>query len=134
MHRDFDKCPHCVAKGHSGTIMRLKQETPQISRSDGQTYHLYLFSGPDSWYAKSGGVVAGRAASNYFYASDSLGIDHGSVTVIIRTTDLDAVGIEKAMRDAADQMANLLSQGKGLEPGLYYDGGVLTVLDPAARP
>jgi len=78
-----------------------------------------MFSGPDSWYARSGGIVAGRAASNYFYASDNLGINHGSVTVIFRTTDLDPIGIERAMRDTADQMATLLSQGKALEPALY---------------
>lgn len=114
--------------------MRMHEKTPLISRSDDKTFHLYLFSGPDSWYARSGGVVAGRVASNYFYASDELNVDHGAVTVIFRTTELDSAGIERAMRDAADQMATILSQGKGLEPGLYYDGGSLTVLDPAARP
>ncbi len=134
MHKDFEKCPHCVAKGHAGTIMRMQKKTPLISRSDDKTFHLYLFSGPDSWYARSGGVVAGRVASNYFYASDKLSVDHGVVTLIFRTTELDLPGIEKAMRDAADQMATILSQGKGLEPALYYDGGSLMVLDPTARP
>ena len=134
MHKDFEKCPHCIAKGDSGTIMRLQEQTPLISRSDDKTFHIFLFSGPDSWYARSGGVVAGRAASEYLYASDKLKLTHGAVTVIFRTTDLDLRGIEKAMRDAADQMAAILSQGKGIEPVLYYDGGSLTVLDPTARP
>jgi hypothetical protein len=134
MHKNFEKCPHCVAKGYAGTIMRMLETTLLISRSDDKTFHLYLFSGPASWHARSGGVVAGRAASNYIYASDKLKITHGAVTVIFRTTDLDLRGIEKAMRDAADQMAAILSQGKGIEPVLYYDGGSLTVLDPTARP
>jgi hypothetical protein len=114
--------------------MRMHEKTPLISRSDDKTFHVYLFSGPDSWYARSGGVVAGRAASNYFYASDKLNINHGAVTVIFRTTDLDLRGVEDAMSDAADQMATILSQGKGLEPALYYDRGTLTVLDPTERP
>ncbi len=113
--------------------MRMQENRPLISRSDDKTFHLYLFSGPDCWYARSGGVVAGRVASTYFYASDKLSVGHGGVTVIFRTTELELHGIEKAMREAADQMATILSQGRGLEPALYYDGGSLTVLDPTAR-
>ena len=114
--------------------MRKDIGTPLISRSDGRSFHLYLFSGPDPWHAKSGGIVAGRAASTYFYASDKLSANHDSLTVIFRTVDLDSVSVENAMRDAADQMASILSRGEALEPDLYYDRGSLTVPDPAARP
>ena len=108
--------------------------TPLISRSDGRSFHLYLFSGHDLCHAKSGGIIAGRESSTYFYASDKLGVNHDSVTVIFRTVDLDSVSVENAMRDAADQMASILFNGEALEPDLYYDRGSLTVLDPAARP
>lgn len=114
--------------------MRLGTKTPLITRSDGMTFHLYLFSGPDTWYGKSGGVIAGRAAATYFYASDPLGIEHSAVTVIFRTTGLNRRGVEEAMRDATDQMVAMLSAGKSLTSALYYDGGDLSVFDPAARP
>jgi len=114
--------------------MRVGTRTPLITRSDGMTFHLYLYSGPDTWYGKSGGIIAGRTASTYFYASDPLSIERAPVTVIFRTTGLNGRGVEEAMRDAADQMAATLSAGKNLATALYYDGGDLSLFDPAVRP
>ena len=128
MDKDFETCPHCVAANKAGNIVRMETRTPLISRSDGDTYHLYLFSGPDPWHAKSGGIAAGRAASSYFYTSEQLGIDRGAVTVVFRTIGLDERGVEEAMRDAADQMAAILSSGCCLAHELYYDRGHLSVL------
>jgi hypothetical protein len=36
MVSDFDICPHCKTKGNSGIMMRLNQDTPLITRSDGR--------------------------------------------------------------------------------------------------
>ncbi len=134
MYKDFDTCPHCTAAKKSGRIMRMEAKTPLISRSDGKHFHLYLFSGPDPWYAKSGAPIAGRMTTNYFYASDKLKVSHEAVMVMFRTTDLDYDRIVEAMRDAADRIAEILSKGERPEPALYYDGGILSVLDPANRP
>ena len=114
--------------------MRVGGRTPLITCSDGMTFHVYLYSGPDSWYGKGGGIVAGRAAATYFYTSDPLGIEQAAVTVVFRTTELNGRGVEKAMRDATDIMADMLSAGKSLAPALLYDGGNLSVFDPGSRP
>ena len=65
MLSNFETCPHCVAKGKSGSIWRMYERTPLISRSDGTTFHLILFDGPgatlcspwqnDEW--ESSGIV-----------------------------------------------------------------------------
>jgi hypothetical protein len=49
MVSDFDICPHCKTKGNSGIMMRLNQDTPLTTRSDGKSYHLLLFDGPSIW-------------------------------------------------------------------------------------
>ena len=112
----------------------MEEKTPAISRSDGSSFHLYLFSGPDPWYAKSGAPIAGRLTAIYFYTSDKLMIAHESVTVVFRTIDLNFEGVVQAMRDAADCIARILSEGKRPESALYHDQGSLSRLNPAARP
>ena len=134
MHKEFDKCPHCTVAGKSGIMMRLEAKTPLISRSDGKNYHLFLFSGPDLWYAKSGAPVAGRLVANYYYASDRLNVNHDETTVQPCSADLDHDGVVMAMRDAADLIAEILSAGKRPGIALYYDHGTIRPLNPEDRP
>jgi hypothetical protein len=134
MLKDFDSCPHCRAANKNGIIKRLEGKTPMISRSDGSSFHVYLFSGLGTWYPSGGTPIAGRMMAIYFYASDTLDLSHQAVMVVFRTTDLKDEESVEVMRDAADRIAELLAQGK--QPGsvLYYDRGSMSALGPRDRP
>jgi hypothetical protein len=42
MGSNVETCPHCKTKWNSGIMMRLYQNTPLTTRSDGKNYHLLL--------------------------------------------------------------------------------------------
>lgn len=42
MERNFTTCPHCAFRGRHKTIRPAAHGTPLVSRSDAQTFHLYL--------------------------------------------------------------------------------------------
>ena len=126
MLKDFDTCPHCRAANKSGIITRLER----ISRSDGSSFHLYLFSGLCTWYPSGGTPIVGRMMAIYFYASDTLDVNNRAVMVVFHTTGLKDDEVVEVMRDAADRIAGLLAQGKQPAPVLYYDQGIMSALSP----
>lgn len=43
MHKNFDICPHCFAKGKDRVIRpATPHRTPLVSRSDGSSFHLFV--------------------------------------------------------------------------------------------
>ncbi len=132
MVSNFDSCPHCSAKGTAGILVRLNENTPVVRRSDGKTFHLFLFDGPAAMHGNSGGIVAGRSSATFFYASDTLDMPHGQVTVIIRTTDLDRDGVIGAVETAADLLSKILASGQRPEGAYFFDSGQLSVYSMSA--
>ena len=121
MLSNFETCPHCLAKGKSGSIWRMYERTPQISRSDGTTFHLILFDGPGPLYAASGRTMSGREAALFLYDSEILGLA-GKVLVIIRTGNLRGAGTILAIESAADRIAEAVESGRRPEQCYFYDG------------
>jgi hypothetical protein len=120
MLSNFETCPHCVAKGKSGSIWRMHERTPLISRSDGTTFHLTLFDGPGPLYVASGRTMSGRAAALFLYDSEALGLA-GKVLVIIRTANLRGAETIPAIESAADKIAEALESGHRPEQCYFYD-------------
>ncbi len=134
MVSNFETCPHCKAKGNSGIMVRLKEHTPLITRSDGKNYHLLLFDGPSTWYARNGSPIAGRAVAEFHYAADKLGISHAQVAVILRTVDLHTPEVVKAIEESANLLAGMLQSGLLPEQAYLFDAGRLSKLPEDERP
>jgi hypothetical protein len=45
-YRNFNLCPHCASNGQPALLSRLCEGLPMISRSDGETFHLFLADRP----------------------------------------------------------------------------------------
>jgi hypothetical protein len=125
MLKDFEWCPHCKQLNRDSRVIRFGQ-SPLISRSDGETFHLYLFAGPIDWLAKNGKVVPDKAVCNFVHRSENQGLDRSSVVLF----DVPVIGeVEHTLRDAADQMAEILARQKFLQTNLQYRNGKLDDLD-----
>ena len=83
LYRNFEVCPHTIAKGLPGRVWKLLEQTPGITVSDGNTFHLFLFSGPDPIPAPSGGIVANRLAAQFSYVHDSLGLFSRGILAVL---------------------------------------------------
>jgi len=127
MFSNFDSCPHCSGKGRTGVLPRLNESTPVVNRTDGKSFHLFLFDGPSVMHGNSGGIVAGRSSATFFYASGALNMPHGQTAVIVRTTDLDRRGVVGAVETAADLLSKILASGRRPESAYLYDSGQLSV-------
>lgn len=134
MLSNFSICPHCTAKGNSGVIMKMQERTKLISRSDGKSFHLFLFDGPSVWYSTKGSPIAGRSVGAFFYASDRAGTQHGQITVVYRTVDMNQGEVLAAMEESATLIAELLSSGEKPEEGYLFDRGQLSTLPTDERP
>jgi hypothetical protein len=88
--------------------------------------HLYLFAGPIDWLAKNGEVVPDKAVCNFVHRSENHGLDRSSVVLF----DVPVIGeVENTLRDAADQMAEILARQQFLKTNLQYRNGKLDDLD-----
>jgi hypothetical protein len=134
MISNFGICPHCALHGQKGIVFLASKDTPLISRSDGESFHLWLAIGPDIWYAKDGSPVAGRMATNFQYAADKQGIAGEQVSVVLRTYQLNAAAVQTAVRDVADILAEMIASGKRLATAYFYDNGTLRLLHKDDRP
>lgn len=71
-----------------------------------------------------------RMMAIYFYSSDTLDVSQQAVMVVFRTTDFKDDEAVEVMRDAADQIAELLAQGRQPRSVLYYHQGTMSALGP----
>jgi hypothetical protein len=126
MVKDFERCPHCRTLQRDGRVIRHLSTTPLISRSDGESFRLYLFAGPIEWLGRTGEIVADRAIANFVCRSEPLELDHSCVVLF----DIPIGGkIENELRGAADQMSEILAVRRVLRSNLHYSGGRLGDLD-----
>jgi hypothetical protein len=122
MHRNFVVCPHCTDKGLPGRVWNLAEQAPGISLSDGESFHLIFFNGPDAIPAPSGGVQAGRLAAQFSYVDDALGTRVHRVAVILTRAGETVEGVKAQLEDAATTLAELLERGRALSSEYSYDG------------
>ena len=122
MHRNFVVCPHCTANGLPGRVRNLTEQTPGISLSDGESFHLILLNGPDAIPVHSEGVQAGRLAAQFSYVDDALGAGVHRVAVIRTRPGESSEGVKTQLEDAATKLAELLERGIAPSSEYSYDG------------
>jgi hypothetical protein len=125
MHRNFGICPHCTAKGLPGNVWKLNETTPSITLSDGKSFHLILFSGPDSIPAPSGGIAANRLAAQFSYVDDRLGSEGHRTAVLLTRPGESFESVKDHLEKVATKLAELLEHGKPLCAEYGFDGEYL---------
>jgi hypothetical protein len=120
MHRNFVVCPHCTAKGLPGEVWKLNEKTPSITFSDGESFHLILFSGPDAVPAPSGGLLAKVAQFSYIH--DTLGTDVHRTAVLLTRPGESHESATVQLQRAALKLAELLKSGGRLAFQYGFDG------------
>ena len=97
-----------------------------INRSDGQTYHLSLFSGPDpSPYISTNGC-AKHVICTFGYVHDRIGPKRNSLVVFIALVNDGHKYLVQQLENTADKIAGLVQAGYELEPAYTFRGGLLS--------
>lgn len=112
MQRNSNKCAHC-----GKALVGLTEKVPAISRSDGKTFHVVLYAGPD--------LSSGRIVCCFVYVHDQLGPDNQYVAVNIVLPSKDRRRILQAAEVAADKIATTVQIGSKLASGYILDDGRL---------
>jgi hypothetical protein len=115
--KNFAVCPHCLAKGKEKSARPASpHRSPLVSRSNGQTFHVYLeesFNRPNSTHSGSEVVALFR------YDLDSAGVNGESTLVVIPLASVELPSGLSELEDVADKMAKILGSGKSL-PRQYF--------------
>jgi hypothetical protein len=105
VQRNVERCAHC------GELFIRVGSTPLINRTDGELFHVSLFSGPTPRPNASGGFFAGQLMCSFSYIHDHIGRKRKYLVVYI-------LDVEKTVEEAADHIAALVQAGEKLR-GLY---------------
>jgi hypothetical protein len=121
VYRNSNDCPHC------GRIFARRTEmTPVVNRSDGETFHVSLYSGPSPRPRSSGGFYAEQLICGFGYAFDQIGPKTYFVLVIILlNAEEDADDVLRQIEEAADKITELVDTGRRLTAVYTFDGGRL---------
>jgi len=119
MSKNSDKCGHC------GRIFVRTDKSEIVNRSDGRTFHVNLFSGPDPRPNISGGIYADQAMCNFGYVHDRIGPKRNSLVVFIAHANEGRRELLQQIEMAADKIVQLVHAGQKIESTYTLDGGLL---------
>src|ERR1700678_2831998 len=120
MPRNLERCPHCGKK-----FIALTPRIAGVNRSDGKSFHLMLYSGPEDRKQRSRRIGSG-AVCIFTYKHDRLGPQDNSVTVAF-VDELAADALAQQIEEAADMLEDLLFKGRRLERTYTFETGKLKV-------
>ena len=121
MQRNSNKCAHC-----GETFARVTERIPVINRSDGESFHVALFSGPDRRAGTSGRLYAGQVNCGFVYVHNRTRPQiHFVVVVIMQAKQQEKEALEQ-VEDVTDKIASLLLAGKKLGAVYTSDDGQFT--------
>ena len=92
-----------------------------VNRSDEQTFHVALFSGPYKRRAMMGELVGENLVCNFVYVHDRLGPSNEYVMVVIARAKPDDAGALGQVEEVADELAELVSTGSKIDHVYTYD-------------
>jgi hypothetical protein len=120
LQRNVHKCAHCGER-----FSRLTEKTPTVNRSDGKSFHVGVFFGPDPGPSPSGDYSANQVICSFAYAHDRIGPDNHLVEVVMFRAKETAEELLHQVEEAADKLAELVELGKMLEHSYTFDKGQL---------
>lgn len=117
MQRNAKTCGHC-----GKPFLRLTAETPIVSRSDGKTFHLALFSGPQPRPKVYGGFYRRQMACNFSYSI--AGKYESTVIIVFRVEETESVFLHD-IESAADKLSELIAKGDTLPEAFTFESDAL---------
>jgi len=119
---NFSICPQCRVNGRPGTLARLNQWGPMISRSDGVNFHIVLGDRPIEFPAERAAGKTEMMSAGYWYLHEANGGSLETVVVIRRRPPNGGVGLLLHLETVADKLYEKLKKSSRL-PCLYeFDG------------
>src|ERR1700722_18469688 len=108
MQRNMEKCAHC-----GKSFLRLTSDTPTVNRSDGETFHVSLYSGPR--------LSSARTICIFSYVHDRIGVQNEFVSVAIPLPTKSPRTTAKQLEEVADKLVDLVKNGKKLASSCTFD-------------
>ena len=112
MQRNAKECAHC-----GKTFVRLTGDTPLVNRSDGETFHVSLYAGPN--------LSSGRTICTFGYVHDRIKAETEYVNVAIPFPTKSRPRAAKELEEVADKVADLVQTGKKLASSYVLEKGRL---------
>ena len=119
---NFNICPHCRVNGRPGTLERLNQWGPMISRSDGMNFHLVLGDRPLAYPVIRAAGKTEMMSAGFWYVHEADGGSTETVVVILRRVAGGGIALLRDLETVADKLYEKLNKSSRL-PCLYeFDG------------
>src|SRR5271165_611844 len=118
VHRNFNVCPHCEARGEGALLSRLSEGIPMISRSDGKDFHLLLADHPLPYPIEAGSGPTREISVCFWYAYGHGRDSTRSTVVLLPSSTVKNTNIFRQIEWVADLLADELSRRRILA-GFY---------------
>lgn len=131
LFRNFQSCPHCEMKGRNPFIELINISAPVISRSDGETFHLFLGDRPISYPAEKSSGKTDKVTAGFWYVkekddkSDEGDVLAGTVVVMLRRP-LGGIGLLRELEIVADKLVEKIAKAQFIETFYEFDGDRLS--------
>jgi hypothetical protein len=120
LHKNSKRCPHCRE-----AFSQITDEIPIVNRSDGETFHLVLFSVTHARFDSSASGYGQQIICHFEYVHNRFGSDNKFVALTILDASPETPVTRYQIEAAADGIAELVKQGNGLEGAYTFDRGQL---------
>jgi hypothetical protein len=122
---NFNRCPHCQARGRNPLVMRLNENGPMISRSDGQNFHLVLGDRPIEYPAERASGKSDMLTAGFWYQHEANGGSTETVVVILRKPAKGGVTLPRLLNTIADKLFDRLTRSSLLERTYEFENNQL---------
>jgi hypothetical protein len=109
-YRNFNLCPHCGNVGQQALLCRLSGCLPMISRSDGETFHLFLTDRPLPYPLERNGGPSNKISVCFWYTHVRRPNRTFSSIVILEGCHTNSPSIFRKIELIADLLANSLTR------------------------
>jgi hypothetical protein len=123
---NFSICPHCLANGRPGTLERLNEWGPIISRSDGVNFHLVLGGRPVAYPEERAAGKTEMISAGFWYLHEANGGSTETAVVILRRPPTGGVSLLRHLEMVADKLFDKLCKSGHLSCLYDFDGERLT--------
>jgi hypothetical protein len=127
LFKNFTVCPHCEKKGRTSVVKPLNQSGVVISRSDGESFHVFLGDRPIAFPSERRSRKTTSIAAGFLYVSERNGIENAftNTVVVLLRTSLRGARLLSRLELVADRLAKLLAKMGQLETTYEFSGNKL---------
>jgi len=118
MESNFIVCPHCAANGKHRELRPATRRTPQVSRSDGRSFHLFL---EESIISRPSGATDPEISALFRYDLDPAGERSESTLVTIGPGGATGELALTQLEQSADRLAAILEERRSVAEDAHLE-------------